>query len=205
MDCRRAPTRNPDEWLDTTPEFSRPMAEQYREWFGQWQPDLRESIKWNCLCYSGCKLVVGLSPCQRHLGIVFFRGSELDDPAGLFDPGSAHNLSIKTIRLTDPHHLPRDPVKVLLRAAVALDEDPLICGPLPKKRPPLPLPPLLKEALQQDRQAHTGFTQLAPTYQREYIVWLTSAKRPETQQKRLAQTLAALRQGRRWLDRPREV
>src|SRR6478752_2948319 len=74
MDVTRAKTKDPDEWLEATPDFSRPMA-----------PELRESIKWNVLCFSGRKLVCGLSPCKKHLGIVFFRGTELADPAGLFD------------------------------------------------------------------------------------------------------------------------
>lgn len=205
MDYRRAPIRNPDEWLEQAPEFSRGMAQQFREWFIQWQPDLRESIKWNCLCYSGQKLVAGLSPCKHHLGIVFFRGIELDDPEGLFDPVDADHHSIRTIRLKDPTRLPREGVRALLQAAVALDENPLTPAPPPQRRAPLPLPPELAEALQHDRRAQAGFEQLRPTYQREYIVWIASAKRAETRQKRLAQTLAALREGRRWSDRPRNV
>ena len=37
----------------------------------------------------------------------------------------------------------------------------------------------------------------------EYLVWLTSAKRDETRNDRLAQTLAALTTGRKWIDRKR--
>jgi uncharacterized protein YdhG (YjbR/CyaY superfamily) len=77
MDCSSARTRNPVEWIELCPEFSWPLAEQVREWFLTWEPDLTESIKWNMLCFSGRKLVAGLSACKRHLGISFFRGTSI--------------------------------------------------------------------------------------------------------------------------------
>ena len=40
-----------------------------------------EAIKWHMLCFSGRKLVCGLSACKKHLGITFFRGTELRDMA----------------------------------------------------------------------------------------------------------------------------
>jgi hypothetical protein len=55
MDCSSARTRNPVEWIELCPEFSWPLAEQVREWFLTWEPDLTESIKWNMLCFSGRK------------------------------------------------------------------------------------------------------------------------------------------------------
>jgi len=39
------------------------------------------------------------------------------------------------------------------------------------------------------------------TYQREYVGWLTTAKREGTRAPRLAQTLKALTAGRKWIDR----
>ena len=47
MDCNRARTKDPAEWLETCPEFSWPLAQQLREWILTWEPDLTESIKWN--------------------------------------------------------------------------------------------------------------------------------------------------------------
>lgn len=100
MDCSRAKTRNPIEWLELCPEFSWPLANQLREWILTWEPDLNESIKWNMLCFSGRKLVCGMSACQKHLGLAFFRGTELPDPAKLFNEGGANNTNIHSLRLT---------------------------------------------------------------------------------------------------------
>jgi uncharacterized protein YdeI (YjbR/CyaY-like superfamily) len=86
---------------------------------------------------------------------------------------------------------------------MALDADPTI-PPAPKlKRRPWPMPAFFKQALaaKQNRAAAEGFKQLSSSCQPEYLVWLTTAKQPETRARRLAQTLAALKSGRKWAQR----
>lgn len=190
--------------MDLTPEFSRALAEQAREWIMRWEPDLTESIKWNMLCFSGRKLVCGLSACQKHLGITFFRGTELLPANGLFQ-ASAQNTSIQTIRITTLEGFDARAFKQLLHAAVALDGRPEVPPPPPAKREPLPMPEILAAALKIDKAAAKGFAALKPTYQREYIVWVGMAKLEETRQKRLKETLAALAAGRKWAQRKSEL
>ena len=202
MDVSRPRTHDPSEWLETCPEFSAPLAQQVCDWILTWEPDLTESIKWNMLCFSGRKLVCGLSACQRHLGLTFFRATELPDPAKLFPSGS-NNTNILTIRLTTLKGFNADALRELLRAAVELDADPMV-PPAPKvKRAQWPMPGYFKKALasKQNRAASENFQKLAPTYQREYLVWLTMAKLPETRARRLAETLAALAAGKKWAQR----
>ena len=199
MDCNRARTHNPGEWLETCPDFSQPLAEQITEWILTWEPDLAESIKWNMLCFSGRKLVCGLSACQKHLGISFFRGTELPDPAGLFVGGET-NTNIRSVRITSLEGLNRAALRELFHAAVELDAEPML-PPIPhRKRAPWPVPDFFKEALMKksNRAAAAGFQSLSPSCQREYLVWLTTAKRPETRARRLKETLAALVNGRKW-------
>ena len=202
MDCSPARTRNPSDWLQTCPDNSQPIAEQVTEWILAWEPDLTESIKWNMLCFSGRKLVCGLSACKHHLGITFFRGTELPDPAKLFQT-AVNNTSILGIRLTTLDHFNREAFRRLLHAAVVLDED-QTAPPVPKmKRVPWPMPDFFKKALREKRHraAAAHFDSLKPSYRREFIVWLTVAKRAETRERRLGETLAALAAGKKWIDR----
>ena len=203
MDCNRARAKVPSEWLESRADFSRPLAEQLVDWILNWEPDLTESIKWNNLCFSGRKLAVGLSACQKHLALFFFRGTELPDPAGLFAPGGEKNTNIRSIRITTLDGFDRAALRALLHAAVALDADPTL-PPVPKaKRKPWPVPAFFKQALaeKRNRAAAENFRKLAPSCQREYLVWLSTAKLPETRARRLAETLAALASGRKWAQR----
>lgn len=200
MDCSRARTKDPGEWLETCPEFSWPLAEKVHEWILTWEPDLTESIKWNMLCFSGRKLVCGLSACKKHLSVAFFRGTELPDPAKLFQ-AQENNTNILSIRITTLEGFDREAFRYLVHAAVALDADPEQ-APVPKvKRAPYPMPDYFAKALRKDKQANAGFQSLSPSCQREFIVWLATAKRPETQAKRLQETLNALAKGRKWIQR----
>jgi len=199
MDGSRAKTRDPNEWVENAPPFSQPVAMQIREWLLRWEPDLGEAIKWNILCFSARKLVCGISACRKHLSIVFFRGTEMDDPAGLFSGGEG-NTNMRSVRVTSLEALNRDALRALLHAAVALDAQPEN-PPAPKqKREPWPVPDFFAKALvvKKHRKPAEGFAKLSPSCQREYLVWLTTAKRDETRARRLAQTLAALVSGRKW-------
>lgn len=200
MDCSRTPTRDPETWLDLAPPFSQGMARQVRTWIQRWEPDLAEAIKWHMLCFSGRKLVCALSACQKHLGITFFRGTELREITDLFT-GGEENTSILSIRVTSLAALDAQALRRLLHEAVALDGDTSARPPPPKKREEWPMPEALAKALKRNRAAAKFFATLKPTYQREYKAWISQAKRPETIERRIGETIHALAAGKKWAQR----
>lgn len=200
MDCRRARCLNPEEWLETCPEASRDACTTLREWILSWEPDLRESIKWNMLCYSGKRLVCAIGGYKQRAGLSFFRGQELPEAVSLCTQGEG-NVAILSMRIDDITQVDRGALRRLLRAAVRLDES--VPPPrLPKSPRPMPaMPPVLSAALKKNRAAQVGYSALSPSCQREYIAWISQAKRPETLAKRVEETVAALAQGRKWAQR----
>lgn len=54
------------------------------------------------------------------------------------------------------------------------------------------IPPDLGLALERSPRTRAAFGKLAYTHQREYVNWILEAKRPETRQRRIAQTVAKL-------------
>ncbi|HYF36479.1 MAG TPA: YdeI/OmpD-associated family protein [Prosthecobacter sp.] len=200
MDVSRPKTRDPEAWIAGAPDFSRSMAEQLREWILRWEPDLIESIKWNTLCFSGRKLVCAISACKKHLSIAFFRGTELAETCQLFDL-SESNTSLQSIRLTTLQGFDLKAFRQLLHAAVALDARGDLPPPPALRREEWPMPAALAEGLKSNKAAAAFFDSLKPTYQREYKVWIGTAKQPQTIQRRLKETLNALASGRKWAQR----
>lgn len=200
MDCSRAKSHDPERWLDDAPAFSQPLARRVRDWIQRWEPDLTESVKWNMLCFSGRKLVCGLSACKKHLGITFFRGTELDDRRQLFTPNE-QSTSILSIRVTEIEAFNARALQQLLHAAVRLDDEPSLPPPPKARREEWPMPDALAEGLKRNKAAAAFFAQLKPTYQREYKVWISTAKQPDTIARRLEGTLLALAAGRKWAQR----
>jgi uncharacterized protein YdeI (YjbR/CyaY-like superfamily) len=56
--------------------------------------------------------------------------------------------------------------------------------------------PALAAALAADPAASQAFEKLAFTHRKEYVRWIDEAKRPETRERRVAQAVEMLREGR---------
>ena len=70
------------------------------------------------------------------------------------------------------------------------------CSARPK-RPELPLPDWLKEGLMTSPQAWENFRKLPPSHQRNYILWVSDAKREETRQRRMQEAIGRLEKNER--------
>jgi len=70
--------------------------------------------------------------------------------------------------------------------SVALDEEPRV----------VEVPDDLAAALADDAVAAAAFDRLAYTHRREYVIWITDARKPETRARRVQGTLDKLRDGR---------
>lgn len=69
---------------------------------------------------------------------------------------------------------------------------------IPTERPKstagqLPIPPRFEAALETDPDARDAFTRLSATHRRQFLGWIGSAKREETQDRRIEEALALLR------------
>ena len=58
------------------------------------------------------------------------------------------------------------------------------------------MPPELESALQEEANVMTAFIALTPGRRKEFLRWVSSAKRPETRKKRILRTIELIRMGR---------
>lgn len=61
----------------------------------------------------------------------------------------------------------------------------------------LEIPNDLRKALKKDREARDFFDRLSYTHRKEYVNWITEAKKNETRQRRIAKAVDMLKQGRK--------
>jgi uncharacterized protein YdeI (YjbR/CyaY-like superfamily) len=65
-------------------------------------------------------------------------------------------------------------------------------------RPIIPnLPAYIAEALKASSKAWRFFRKLAPTYRRDFVVWIHTARRPETRERRIRESIALLAAGKK--------
>jgi uncharacterized protein YdeI (YjbR/CyaY-like superfamily) len=67
-------------------------------------------------------------------------------------------------------------------------------GSVPEK---LTIPPDFQQALAANPKARKNFQKFTPSYQKRYIGWITSAKRKETRQKRIQETIRRAEQNKK--------
>lgn len=202
-----------DAYIARAPEFARPILERIRECFHAAGADVEEAIKWRMPYFVRQGLLGGMAAFKQHVSLGFWRGKELDDPAGLFrGVGDSEMCAMKVRSLSE---LP--PKKVLVayvKASIALDASgPRGCAPeagsakkTAKKaaRPAPKAPSDLLTALAREPKARATYEAFPPSHQREYVEWITEAKRPETRAKRLAQAVDWMAEGksRNWKYQP---
>jgi uncharacterized protein YdeI (YjbR/CyaY-like superfamily) len=58
------------------------------------------------------------------------------------------------------------------------------------------LPPHIAKALKANLRAWSFFQELAPTYRRHFVAWIHLAKRPETRQRRIRESITLLAAGK---------
>src|SRR5688572_29287733 len=88
-----------------------------------------------------------------------------------------------------------------LEAAGLLAAPGLAAAPTGKSyapRPSIPkLPAYIATALKSNQKAWQHFQALAPTHRRHFVVWIHTAKRPETREKRIRESIALLSTGKK--------
>ena len=65
-----------------------------------------------------------------------------------------------------------------------------------RRKAPLRTPADLGAALKRNAKARAHWQGFSPSHRKEYVEWITEAKRPETREKRLATTLEWLAEGK---------
>jgi uncharacterized protein YdeI (YjbR/CyaY-like superfamily) len=70
-------------------------------------------------------------------------------------------------------------------------------GAAPKKPSAMEIPAYIREAFKQDKTVWDNFCGLAKSYQRDYILWITIAKKEETRDRRIEEAIKLLKQNRK--------
>ena len=134
------------------------------------------------------KIVLGTASFKEHATVHFWRGQELGFEAR---EGAMGQLG----KLTTVEDLPADFDAMIARAA-ELSQAPPARKP---KHPPKPLPDLHPEftaALEKAPNAKSAFDAFAPSHRREYLEWIGEAKQDSTRQKRIANAIEWLAEGK---------
>ncbi len=184
-----------DDYIMRAAPFAHPILRQLREAVHAACPEVEESIRWSMPSFSHAGAILcQMAAFKQHASfgywnhaLVMGEGVERDGMGSYGKLASTTDLPAKERLLSD------------IRKAMKLNED----GVKPRAarrnaaRPALQTPAELVSALKNNKAAKATFDAFPPSCKREYVEWITEAKREETRAKRLAQTMEWLAEGKR--------
>jgi len=182
-----------DAYIARQADFARPILEHLRTAVHAACPEVEEAIKWGMPAFllKGRPLA-NMAAFKAHASFGFWRARDVLGDASL--DGAMGQFG----RLTSIADLPpRERLDALIRAAAEKAAE----GPAPRPRKPpkpeLPVPEELRAALDAEPRAAETFEAFPPSCRREYVEWVSEAKRPETRAKRVAQAVEWMTEGKR--------
>lgn len=185
-----------DAYIAQAAPFARPILEKLRELVHQGCPQVEETIKWGVPHFEYKGMLVGMAGFKEHVGWGFWKSKLMRDPQGIFggDPKESP-FAMKPRTLAD---LPPDEVFLAyLAEAVRLNEEGAkVPREKSKKKAEIEVPDDLRAALVENAEARATFEGFSYSNRKEYVEWLTEAKREETRKKRLATAIEWLAEGK---------
>jgi uncharacterized protein YdeI (YjbR/CyaY-like superfamily) len=185
-----------DAYIGKSPDFARPVLSRLREMVHEAAPEIEEDIKWGMPAFVYKGLLGHMAAFKNHVSLGFWKGQLMQDPHGLFE--DRNRTRITALKLTGVSDIP-DPeiLAAYVREAIDLNERGLKL-PVRKKTAPgkLAVPTDLAEALKSNPAAREKFNGFSYTNRKEYIEWITGAKREATRLKRLATAIDWMSEGK---------
>ena len=193
------PNQDPriDARISAAPEFARPILVRLRKLAHQGCPEAEETVKWGMphFTYRG-SILFGMGSFKAHVVMGFWLGHLI-----VTDKATEKAMG-QFGRLTSVKDLPPDKVILaFIRKAMRLIEQGVknptrSAEARAQPKAPAKPPAFLSAAFRRDAKAAAGFKSLPPGKQREYVAWLQEAKTEATREKRLAQALEWMAEGK---------
>jgi uncharacterized protein YdeI (YjbR/CyaY-like superfamily) len=191
MEAHMAQDPRIDAYIGKAPPFAQPILTYLRALVHAVIPEAGEDIKWGmpCLTYKG-KNVAGMAAFKAHCSF------------GVHGDGRAIEGMGQYGKIRTMADMPADTAiaKSLIAAKERIDATgtALKIASKPKvTKAEIPMPDDFAAALAKLQGARERFDGWAPSHRREYLEWITEAKRPETRAKRIAEAGTWIAEGKK--------
>ena len=182
-----------DAYIARAAPFAQPILRKIRAAFHKGCPDLEERLKWGSPSFEYEGLLGGMAAFKKHVAWGFWRQDEMHDPHGVFKDEGMFGGG----KITNVAELPAEKIIVAyVKAAAKLNDAGPRKKPARKPKPPVKVPKYFLEALRSRKKALATFEGFSDSHRREYVEWITEAKREATRARRIAAALEWLAQGR---------
>ncbi|POH61161.1 YdeI/OmpD-associated family protein [Arthrobacter glacialis] len=188
------------QYIENSGDFARPILNHLRELIHKNCPEVVESVKWAIphFDYKNDFMCV-LASAKNHCSLTFIKSEFMSDPR--FAGGKKVKPGQRFMsRITSMSELPSDEeLAGFVKQAMDLNDKGVKLDKTAKAAPssePLDTPAYFLEALSRNSVAKQVFENQSTSFRKNYIVWLESAKTDATRQRRVAEALEWIAEGK---------
>ena len=192
-----------DAYIAKSADFAKPILKHLRKVVHAGCPDVQETMKWSMPHFDYKGVMCGMAAFKQHCAFGFWKESlvfgsdKREEKTAMGSFGCIKSLA----------GLPSEKTLIgYVKKAAALNEAGIKAPgrTQSKKKGPLGVPDYFRAALKKNSKAGKTFDSFPPSKRREYLEWVTGAKREETRKERLATSIKWLAEGkpRHWKYQP---
>lgn len=183
-----------DAYIERQADFARPILDHLRQAVHRACPEAEETLKWSMPTFMyRNEILASMAAFKGHATFGFWRGSlvlgggdQQMDAMGQFG------------RLKSIDDLPKpDMLETLIKKAMALTDEGVKPVRSKTAKGEFSVPEDLSAALAGNAAASATFEAFPPSCRREYVDWVTEAKRPDTRARRVAQAVEWMAEGKK--------
>lgn len=181
-----------DAYIAKSADFAQPILEHIRTTVHAACPEVEETMKWSMPYFQYKGLLCHMASFKAHCAFGFWKGA-------ILFPGVEKSAMGHFGRLRSVEDLP--PAKelgaIIARAMQLNDDDvktPARASPAGPRE--LVVPDYFQAALEGDQAALATFEKGSPSFKREYVTWIEDARAQATRERRMAQAIEWLAEGK---------
>ena len=187
-----------DAYIAKSADFAKPILIHIRTLVHKACPAVEETMKWSFphFDYKG-EMMCSVAAFKQHCAFGFWKAKLMTDTK-LVERAKSEEAMGHLGKITSKKDLPSDKVMIAyIKEAMKLNDEGLkVAKPKPTKVKVVPVPKYFLAALERNESAWTNFENFPPSHRKEYVLWITEAKQEATREKRMAQAIEWISEGK---------
>ncbi|MBK7382599.1 MAG: YdeI/OmpD-associated family protein [Flavobacteriales bacterium] len=183
-------------YIADQPEWQRRMLVRVRQLIHSVDETVEEHWRWNSPHFDHDGIMIGLHGFKSFVSVWFHKGALLKDTHKVFDkPEKDEDKGIRKIKLEEGDVINEKAILDLVKQAVKVNQSGAKLTDAKPDRKALVVPEELEAVLKHDKEAWEQWEKFSYSHKKEYVEWITDAKKEETRKRRIAQALEKIREG----------
>jgi uncharacterized protein YdeI (YjbR/CyaY-like superfamily) len=188
-----------DDYINKSANFAKPVLLHFRNLVHEMCPAVQEKIKWGFphFDYMG-EMMCSMASFKQHAVFGFWKAALMKDPV-LIERAKSEVSMGHLGRITSLRDLPSDKkIIAWIREAMQLNEQGIKVPSKPKTadKKELAVPDYFLKALGKHKKALQTFEAFSYSHKKEHVQWIDEAKTEETKNKRMAQAIEMMAEGK---------